>query len=216
MFKLGTIAAAIQNIGGAAAPIIQSSATISSSGGTQLTCNVPSGLQSNDLLILLVSGSSRTISNLQGWTQIGTPPANNFRAFWKISTGTTLGTAIDTSGTQAYDSLCLRITGHNASAPIDQLAWGTFDTASATTTNAPTITPTVSSSLLIAFFASTNTAGQTCTADNGLTAVASSHAQRSASAFQKTLSSAAATNATTGTFSAVNTGRAGLHFNIKP
>jgi len=115
----------LQNL--SSGPIVESWA-VSASNTNDLTCTLPSGVAAGNLLIVLglndyTSFNASSINTPAGYTQLFDYGNVNtdcwVQAWWKIASGSEVAPHITTSPSGYKVGWCLRITGHDASTPID-------------------------------------------------------------------------------------------------
>lgn len=142
-----------------------------------LTISKPSGVVDGDLMVAFIgcTGSAVTITPPAGWTAIRNDTDTstiNERSFWKIASSE--GASYDftfSASTNCLGSIH-RITGHDATTPID--ASGGQTNASSLSVTAPTITTATANTLLLFASVITSNGGgsATSTAPGGMTEVA--------------------------------------------
>jgi hypothetical protein len=133
-----------------ALPVVESVATGGNATPTSpLSVPLPSGISSGDLLIVFVSnGSSRTATTPTGWTLVaGTSNSGGFyRVYQRIADGTEGSTlSVTLSNTANFNSVAFRISGHNATTPVNVSA--TDNTSNNVVS--PSVTTTVENCLVL-------------------------------------------------------------------
>lgn len=154
-----------------ASPAVQTTnESATTTAGTSHTVNLPSGIQSNDLLIVCLDKGSTaaTVNALEGWTELLDENAGNgLYIAYKFANGTESGTiTLTTSASTRSAEVVLRISGAENPA-VQAPVVGTTATGTSTTPNPPSITPPSSKDYL--FIAMCGSAGEQADDDTYVT-----------------------------------------------
>jgi len=135
-----------------------SSAAINGSSGTSLTITKPTGLAVGDLMICFLGGPNdwniNTATNWNGLTQAQSTEGNQLtsKAQWKIADSADVAASNFTftiSTSSGFTGYILRISGHDATTPINAQSNVNSDSDTSTPSIANTITPSVANCLII-------------------------------------------------------------------
>lgn len=136
-----------------AAPSYITGAFGSVSGGSSLPIVMPSGIQANDLLLVVTQQTftSDSVTAATGWTQLGSALGNRkIQAFYKIAAGTESGTTVSfgESGSGSAAAQLLVYRGALVAAPV--IVDGTYVTTQSVA--APSLSPSLDDTMLVCFW----------------------------------------------------------------
>lgn len=128
------------------------------SGTGAITAGLPSGIQTDDLLLLVVESANETITvNTSGWTQLASSPqgtgtaagtaATRLAVYWRWVDGTEANTSIADSGNHTIATIAA-YRGVDTTSPLNAQA-GTVNASASTTCTFPSITTTVDNCLVL-------------------------------------------------------------------
>lgn len=126
-----------------ASPLIRGSVTTATSGSSSYTCNKPTGVVADDLLLSLQFCDDGIGTITSGWTQLQTIVDGGFdsRIAMKVAGGSEGASYAFTQGAAfgGGGALIIALSGAGAGTPVSALANGV---GSGTTVTTPTVTPT--------------------------------------------------------------------------
>lgn len=112
------------------------------SAGTNHTCNLPSGIQAGDLLLLFFGWYTGTSASLSGWSNLGIDNNGTYCyqiVFYKIATGSEGATVSVTTGSSTKSShVSYIITGHDAATTPEK---GTSTNGTNSSPDPPSLSP---------------------------------------------------------------------------
>jgi hypothetical protein len=156
-------------------PITETKNTVAATGAHNI--NLPTGIIAGDTLIVCYEAlAGGTLSAAGGWLPLGTSSTTKAKCVYTIATGSEGATVSFSSSTSStFAAHAMRITGANATAPIDVTpAWNsTTSTTTKTVITTPINSGSTNSLYLQVFFASSTSAATTVAFSNtGTTATA--------------------------------------------